>query len=237
MAPGHSNVTVVMTTYAPESLRVRETYACRSWVGLAENLVAPFDLKLHTADDGSFDHAYLQNIRQSASKQWGRLSTASLVNRGGIGASLNAALKFVEDDLWMYTTDDWLLTRKLDLIKAIKLIDIGYDYVRLGPIHPHLACATQFNVDIGWWLQLHQKFGGFAFATRPFLATKRFYERVGPFKEQCDSYVCERDYADRVSEIDTLTLGAVNLEGPWQDLGQDDVSIGKVHDPAWPLAV
>lgn len=221
------NVTVVMTTYAPEGSR-REEYACRSAVSLLDNLTGA-DLRLHTADDGSFDFTYLQNIRKIANTKW-RVSTASNSQRNGIGASLNKALDHVliGDDLWMYTTDDWVLTRRLDLTKAIKLIDIGYDYVRLGPIHPHLACATQFNADIGWWLLLHQKFGGFAFATRPFLATRRFYTRVGLFKERCDSYVCERDYAERVSQIETLTLGAINLAGPWDNLAYDDPSIGAV---------
>lgn len=227
-----TNVTVVMTTYAPENARERETYACRAFVSLAEYLQGA-NLQLHIADDGSFDDTYLLNILQSASQRWGRKSTKTNARRGGIGASLNAALNYIDDDLWLYTTDDWLLTRRLDLTKALKLLEIGYDYVRLGPIHPHLACATEFNTDIGWWLRIHQKFGGFAFATRPFLATKRFYTRVGPFRERVDSYVCERDYADRVSEIDTLSLAAVNLAGPWDNLAYDDPSIGIISAPEW----
>lgn len=151
--------------------------------------------------------------------------------RVGIGGSLNRALQFVRDsDQWLYCTDDWVLTHQYDLWPATLLIKReGYDYVRLGPPHPNIVCQTKFQQGLGWWLELWPKGGGFAFGTRPFIATKQFYDKIGPFKENCDAYVCERDYSDRVtdmwSHVRMAEVVSGSLEGPWKHIGE--VSVGE----------
>jgi hypothetical protein len=147
--------------------------------------------------------------------------------RVGLGGSLNRAMGLVgPDDLWMYTTDDWLLTERYDLTKAVKLIrEYGYDYVRLGPPHPDIPCTTRFSQDVGWWLRLERC--RYAFATRPFLADRSLYEDIGGFKEHCDAYEVEVDYSDRVAryEDSQLRLAEVvhgSLEGPWEHIGQHE---------------
>jgi hypothetical protein len=154
---------------------------------------------------------------------------------GGIGASLNRALaRVAHNELWLYTTDDWELQDSYDrgsinLDKAIWLIrEEEYDFVRLGPIHPNLPCFTKFTVGPGWWL--HLEFGsGFVFGTRPFLASKRFYEKVGPFLEGVDAYVCERDYSDRCNMHNGLRAAALNLVGPWEHIGEYEVGDRPVY--------
>jgi len=61
------------------------------------------------------------------------------------------------------------------------------------------------------------------FGTRPFLASKRFYEKVGPFLEGVDAYVCERDYSDRCNAHGGLRAAALNLVGPWEHIGEYEV--------------
>jgi len=144
--------------------------------------------------------------------------------RLGIGGSLNRVLSIVNNP-WMYTTDDWFLTEKLDLTNPLKLLSRGYDFVRLGPVHPNLLCETKF--DGYWWLDV-STVTGFAFATRPFLATKEFYDRIGPFKEHVNAYDTERDYSDRVTAKKAkVAYSDVSLSGPWEHIG--DYEVGTLY--------
>jgi hypothetical protein len=195
-------------------------------------LRSPEPLRLHVADDDSYEDTYIYNLLDKAGSAWGVASSYTNAQRNGIGASLNLALERLErdDDLWMYITDDWLLTAPLDLSLAVWLLrERQRDYVRLGPIHPNLHCITCHH-NGAWWLDLEQEFGGFAFATRPFLATRRFYREVGPFPENLDAYDTERIYAERVSRMYTISLSAINLHGPWRHIG--DVEVGDIQPNA-----
>ena len=222
------NLMVVMTTYAPkgEVGVQRSRYAYQSVESLIRNLIVPHNVRLHISDDGSYDQDYIHELASWASERWLTRSTMTNSLHQGIGASLNRSLAKTVDDLWMYTTDDWLLTAPLDVTPAIKLLTrYGYDYVRLGPIHPHLQCSTEFNTDVGWWLRIHQRWGGFNFATRPFIASRYFYQEVGPFKEMVDSYECEVDYSERVNMKESLKLGCLpDIGGAcWQHIGEVNV--------------
>lgn len=217
-------ITVVMTTW-DDGTGTRAEYAMQSIRSLCGNLDCEEPTKLLLADDGTENAAqvYAEHLEVGLRSCWlnVELSTHS---HNGIGSSLNHALKQV-DDLWLYTVDDWVLTDILDIDNAIGLLRSGYDYVRLGPIHPNLECVTRFQVGIGYWLDLCNT-GGYAFATRPFLATKAFYEKIGPFLEGANSYVTEQDYALRCARKPALKMASIALGGDWEPIG-DDYPVGK----------
>lgn len=226
-----SKVTVVMTAYAPlppdPRAPIRMGYARSVLDSLRDYLLWERDIEYLISDDsaqGSLPADFYFDLA-------GTLTKTSYMNhnRKGIGGSLNGALGpgGVSTPMWLYITDDWVLTEYLDLTGPIALIaQCGYDYVRLGPIHPNLECTVKFQAGIGWWLHLHQEAGGFAFATRPFLASRRFYETIGRFIEKQDSYVTEEDYAKRVAasgEVRLAQWGGITLHGPWEHIGEIEV--------------
>lgn len=218
-------INVVMTTYCPEPGHVRGSYGPIAAKALRKHLVSSENRRLIIANDGPADQPHCGKIAASC-PQWQSITVGG--PRVGIGGSLNRALNAVADDeLWLYTTDDWVLTSRYDLTQAVRLLrETGdYDYVRLGPPHPNVGATIKFQQGLGWWLALHRK-EGLAFGTRPFLATKSFYYQVGPFKEQCDAYECEKDYAERLSHLHGPGLAEVvcsSLEGPWQHIGHAEV--------------
>lgn len=224
-------INVVMTTYFPDDPVGNTRVECAKRVveSMLKGIVCDEPICLLIADDGSPETravAIHEMIRQ-ADDYWETMSKFTNAHRGGIGRSLNAALQKVDNDsLWMYNTDDWRLDDTLDLTGPIKLLRYrNYDLVRLGPIHPDLRCMTRFDSSIGWWLDIDQQYGGFAFATRPFIATKAFYTKVGPFDERLNSYETERLYAERVART-TVKLaywGGVDLSGPFTHLGVESI--------------
>lgn len=222
-----TNIAVVMTTYAPEGEvgDARKKYAWEAVHNLLLHLRGA-DFRLHIADDGSPDQTYLRDLCGTAFTTWPRRASMTNAERKGIGGSLNLALDNISERIWMYTTDDWDLTERFDISAAIALIEhLGYDYVRLGPIHPHLMCSAEFNQEIGWWLRIHQKWGGYAFATRPFVATKEFFYNVGRFEERSTSYSCETEYNERVSKLEHLKLACLpDISGKmWRHIGIQNV--------------
>lgn len=234
-------VRVVITTYCPSDGHPRGEYLASVLNSLRRRLESSEPIRYVIANDGNPCDPHIECCPTA------KYEDVTVVGGGrvGIGGSLNRAIgsTVLPDDLWLYTTDDWLLIDRLDLTQAIKLIrqpekvSTVYDYVRLGPPHPNIWCMTKFHADIGWWLQLSAMNGGFVFATRPFLATRSFYDKIGPFKEQCDAYECERDYADRVNTYANkaprgMFLGMAevvqsNLEGPWVHVGE--VEVGRTY--------
>lgn len=212
-------VTVVMTTYNPEPDAPRNRYAQRCVRALEDNLRGADEYELIASDDGS---------PEPFAPRWngGFWSSCSVVTgpHNGIGASLNRALDGIVGP-WVYTTDDWLLTEALDLTLPLWLLaEGGYDMVRVGPIHPNLTCKTQFTAGRGWWLELFPAFGGYCFATRPFLAAPRLVEKMGLFAEGLNAYETERLYAERCQKFfGSLRFAAVNLAGPWEHIGEYEV--------------
>lgn len=217
-------VNVVMTTYFDSETPERQEYAEESLSSLLVNLHCSSGLRLIVSDDSVAPMEIankLLHMPEDAGYHLWHSAMYSNSAHNGIGASLNKALRHVEGH-WMYTTDDWRLECPLSLDGPLKLITkLGYDLVRLGPVHPDLQCITRFQEGLGWWLDLRQEYGGFAFATRPFLATRAFYDKIGPFDERLNSYETERLYAERVAKS-TCKLaywGGVNLAGPWYHVG------------------
>lgn len=217
-------VKVVVTTYCPEVGHPRGEYLSRVLESLDLHLHSPEGRHFVIANDGDPDQPHIKNI-----KRFGENVTVVGGPRAGIGGSLNRAIQatVLDSDLWLYTTDDWLLTERLDLTQPVRLMrEAGYGYVRLGPPHPNVRTHTAFMQGLGWWLNLSTDDGGFVFATRPFLCTLDFYKRTGSFLENCDSYVCERDYADRVNRLWAGGLAETvhgSLEGPWEHIGVENV--------------
>lgn len=231
-------IVVVMSTYAVDVARERCAIATLNSLVEHFEFQPPVGLRLHVADDGSPNPYFIDKLFDISNRAGWSPPTCSNSERHGIGGSLNLAMSYVKhDDLWLYNTDDWILTRPYDLTRAVKLLtEHSYDYVRLLPAHPNLYCKTRFNTDIGWWLDLNPQ-EGFAFATRPFLATKEFYNKVGPFNEGLNAYETERLYAERVvRQQGNIKLAIdVDLHGPWYHVG--DVSpVGKI-DPRAAVAV
>lgn len=216
-----------MTTYE-DGKGFRSKYALETADSLFKMLKYSGPKKLHVADDGSVDVDFIEEIRKNP-EAWESFGYTN-ANRHGIGASLNLALEQVTDeDLWMYTTDDWKLTHDLDIARFLKLINQGYDVVRIGPVHPNLACTTMFNNRIGWWLDIDASSGGFAFGTRPFIATKEFYNKIGRFDEMVNSYELERLYCERVAKYKGIRIAAAWLHGPWLHIG--DYQVGHIDIP------
>lgn len=217
-------ICVVMTTYAPVPERAQ--YAHRVLNSLIKFIKPGTEqVRLHVADDGSPEpyNKFIEELMAKAGASWKTPATWSNAERCGIGASLNRALEWVESDLWMYITDDWLLTEPLYLDRAARIIrSLNYDMVRLGPIHPNLSATTRYTQELGWWLDLHQAHGGYVFATRPFLSTKAFNQRIGPFVENENAYEVERIYAETVARSDAK-IASITIKGPWQHLGQYEV--------------
>lgn len=222
---------VVMTSYVPEGYGIdhpRAQYASRCVNDLYWHLYGPEKLELVIANDGPHDQPHIDMLReQLLDTDWS--TSAAHGPRRGIGGSLNRAMNLVgRDDLWMYTTDDWRLVLPYDVTQAVRLIrEAGYHYVRLGPPHPNVYCKLRFTQALDWWFDLFPSQGGYVFATRPFIADRWFYDRVGPFKELCNAYDAERDYSDRVNAIgDDLNMAEIvhsSLEGPWEHIGKHEV--------------
>lgn len=220
-------IDVVMTCYFPSDAPERQHYAKQALHSLCMGLVSPEPLRLIVADDSERDLDFVvEELMPMASQRWIAAPVHSHSWHNGIGASLNRALERVSNDnLWLYTTDDWVLTDTLDLTGPARLLRQGYDLVRLGPVHPDLQAVTRFQAGLGWWLDLRQEYGGFAFATRPFIATKQWVDRLGPFDEGLNSYEVERLYAERVARSTSKLAywGGVDLAGPWEHIGLVEV--------------
>lgn len=227
-----------MTTFIPEGPvgDARFDYAKAVVQGLRNNLIAPEPIRLHIADDGS--PGLSEKVLDLSTNFWKQSITTTCSKRHGIGASLNRALKSIDSDLWLYITDDWVLTEKLDLSRAIKLLrDFDYGLVRLGPIHPNVVCETRFHTDVGYWLELVASLGGFCFATRPFIAHRRFTDAYGPFLEGANAYETEQDYTERVCQNSGPKIaydGDLTLNGPWKHIGECEV--GTIKPPSQQLS-
>lgn len=210
-------VTVVMTTYNPEPSAPRFKYMQRCVDALGENIPQP--KALIVADDGSPEPL---DVRWHAT-QWQKGVTSITGVHDGIGTSLNRAMRLLmPDEPWIYTTDDWLLTDELDLALPLHLLDIGYDLVRLGPIHPNVSCTTRFEYPWGWWLDLDVHSNQYTCATRPFLASPRLMQKVVSWTQGVDSYQAEIDFGRECQEGD-VRAAAINLAGPWEHIGEYEV--------------
>ena len=224
-------INVIVSTYIPDGEvgEQRAKYLHATVKSLRDRLMAPQPIRFILANDGPVNQPEVLYVGNDV-LAWHKVPwTVTGGERVGLGGSLNRALGLVEgSDLWMYTTDDWLLTEMYNLRQAVQLlVEDGYDCVRLGPPHPNVAGQIKFRQGIGWWLELWPRCGYYTFATRPFVANRNFFDTVGPFKEQCDAYAMEKDYAERVVEdwyrVSMAEVVNGSLEGPWKHVGEVEV--------------
>jgi hypothetical protein len=217
-------INIIMTTYAP----TEERAACAQRVvdGLSSFLRSSEALSLHIADDGSPVQYTSDLVAYAKVSNFFDNVTYTVVPRLGIGGSLNKALSLLASgELWMYITDDWLLKEALNLDNAITLLRrYGYDYIRLGPIHAGIEGEVKFHEDVQYFLDLHFWRGGFCFATRPFLATRAFYVKMGNFPEKLDVYDTERAYSDRsimmADDIKMAFTGSFDTRKLFEHIGE-----------------
>lgn len=213
------NLTIVMTTYNPPGTRDRFNYANRCIDGFFKYLMYEPEVKFIIADDGS-DPKLLELL----CKHIGNKTVYTRTERKGIGGSLNKALDYVTTPYFMFTTDDWLLRRTLDLAQALQLLQthsLNYTMVRLGPLHPNLKCWTMFNREIGWWLDVDCS-EGYAFATRPFVAKTQWFQD-NPFDENLDAYETERMYSDKFQKQMRIAAYPDISGACWKHIGEYEV--------------
>ena len=191
-------ITIVCTTWLPPGMDGFKrldavTLALESW---RKNLIYDGELRLHVADDGTEPRLFemLESVVQGIwPDAW-----YSRQERWGVGASLNNGLSssWPISSLVLHAVDDWEITQKFDLtpwadvLMAVK--DIGL--IRFFP-HPDLSGHIRYLSEVqptqhGLILDRHH----YAFATRPFLAHKRFFQAYGPFLERANAYAVEQDY-------------------------------------------
>lgn len=213
----------IVMSYYEDGKGIRTHYASQALLSLNLELCYSGRLDFIIADDSEYEQTQVEvavrNAKIIAPARGLVVTVAS--NHNGIGASLNKALGHVKD-VWMYTTDDWVLTRELNLDKAVRLLDT-YDLVRLGPLHPNLKCITKFQQGLGWWLEVSETNNGFAFATRPFVARLEMFNQIGRFKEGVNSYECERDYAERVGRSHARIAMLLSDGTEWEHIGNYEV--------------
>lgn len=173
---------IIMSCYFPEGEVgiARCGYAIATLEKLWYNLKADYHIIL--AHDGP-ENSELRQVLGYASAHMDRNAEMISGPHNGIGSSLNRALVRSQNNVWMYITDDFLLTKPLDLDKPLALINAGYDYVRLL-IHPDLECRTKFAINLGWYLELKTD-NGYVVATRPFLMTNAMTHELAKYNEYC----------------------------------------------------
>ena len=195
-------ITIVATTWLPPGKdghkRLRAVNdAVASW----RRLLYREGLHLHIADDGTGPE------HQSDLMRCLRLATAgsdihlpltwSQQQRHGVGASLNIGLAaaFERSPLVFHAVDDWRLTDwfNLEPWAALLIENPSIGMIRFFP-HPDLTGSVKM-FDQGWGLLLDRHH--YVFATRPFLAHRRFFDAFGPFLEDANAYEVERDYNER----------------------------------------
>lgn len=153
----------------------------------------------------------------------------------GVGGSLNRGMKaaFTTDDICLYAVDDWQMLYDYHLDPWVDIFktedDIGC--IRLGPPHPGLRGVVRHlqGDQRPWLLELAQY--GYAVAQRPALWHKRFFDRVGWWREDCSALECERELADRWAITDALSDAlngtptiALALPHPWYHVNPSELS-------------
>lgn len=207
-------VNIVTTTYYPDSERgkkraITALYCIESW---QKYLKYDGNLYIIVADDGSEINMVGYDTRQE---------------RGGIGASLNAGFKkaFEKSDIAMYIVDDFMLHEEIDITPWVELLkdhqNIGM--VRIGMPHPGLTGEIQLYPD-GWLMLLNKH--NYAYAMRPALFHKRFFDAYGWFQEGINCWECERIYNEHVCAMKGPEI-VYALPCPWTH--EDILPLGQVE--------
>lgn len=216
-----------MTTYNPSPDAPRFDYAQRCLWSLNYNLRSNKPIRYVLADDGSPDVKPLYSVINkfhASSANDGVVVEVVTGPHNGIGASLNRAMDLVNQQLWLYTTDDWELQDVIHLTMAEWLIEQkGYDLVRLGPMHPNVTCVSKFEYPFGWWWDIDVSSNQYACATRPFLAGPSLMHKVGLWLEGVDgSYAAEVAFGITCQQ-NGVRAASLYLDGPWNHIGDYEV--------------
>lgn len=177
------DLTILTTTYYPDTEEGREranmALECmNSWARFIK--FNGWKAELFIADDGSEINIIKWHSRQE---------------RKGIGASLNAGFKaiFELSDVALYIVDDWMLNDEINVDQWVDLLKHSerVGMVRIGPPHPDLTGKIEMFRD-GFALVLDRH--NYAYAMRPALYHKRFFDVYGWFQEGISCWECERLY-------------------------------------------
>lgn len=226
------NTAIIMTTYYPKGDAGAQRLENAKKVLKSLRILDSFDgssrimPNLIIADDGS----PTEHLNELIPYYPTHLTQFVTGPHAGVGASINRALKVLDDTwkhdyAWIYMPDDLLLTRQINLLKASALFKY-YDFVRLDLPHPELFCKTKFEQDLGWWFELCYTNRDFVFATRPTLISSRVHHEVGLFKEMADSYEVELDYSRRVQAVNLKGALVCDVGDTWQHLSTEKEAIG-----------
>lgn len=222
-------ISIVVTTYVPTDTTRADALlmAAESW---RSRLCSEGFIDLIVEDDGSPDDAWLRKLEDV----WPELRYET--GRGGVGASLNRGLAkaFERSPIALYAVDDWALTEDFDITPWVQLLEsrTTVGCVRLGPPHPGITGSVEaFTANWqGWALQLTPG-NGIVAAQRPALWHKRFFDALGPWKENCSALECEDDMNRRFNVAfgrDPSTPAIVlALPHPWYHI--DTVSLSAIN--------
>jgi len=213
------SIKIVSTTWLPEGaegeVRLKGlSEVVESW---DHYLQYEGDISLHISDDGST--GYLADELRNVASMIPFRTSLSRQERHGVGASLNAGIRQVlqEDSLMLYLVDDWELLNAFDLTPWAKLLeeDESIGMVRLGLPHPWLTGQIIHHPACDWYMRLDRHH--FAFAHRPALYHKRFFDAYGMFDEDINAYECERLYNERFCQAGGPDI-ALALPHPWRHI-------------------
>jgi len=239
-------VSIVVTTYVPpDTTRLDALLAAAASWGWA--LKYDGEIRLIVEDDGSPDTRWMERLHRTWEMLFYEIGLGGVgvgterlfyeTGRGGVGASLNRGLAkaFERSPIALYAVDDWALTEDFDITPWVQMLEENTQIgcVRLGPPHPGISgtiVAASSNWQ-GWALRLEPAAGGIIAAQRPALWHKRFFDAVGPWKEDCSALECEFDMNVRWGaqyRRDPSTPAIVlALPHPWQHI--DTVSLSAIN--------
>jgi len=224
-------ISIVVTTYVPPDTTRADALlmAAESW---RSRLCSEGFIDLIVEGDGSPDDAWLRKLEDV----WPELRYET--GRGGVGASLNRGLAkaFERSPIALYAVDDWALTEDFNISPWVQMLEENTQIgcVRLGPPHPGITgtvIAASSNWQ-GWALRLDPAAGGIIAAQRPALWHRRFFDRIGPWKENCSALECEADMnsrwaVDAQRELLHTPEIVLALPHPWYHI--DTVSLSAIN--------
>lgn len=195
MTMDYPPVTVVIITYnRPNEIKATIT-------ALKKYLRYDGLLHWHIADDGS-PAGYLDGIREAFPDI---CFTATVTERKGWGANVNAALQFVASDFVFMCEDDYVARKLLNINDGVSLLlalpTIGlvrYDGLAGHDLVLHLT-EFQNNAGLTAYLSIEPSSRHLnIYSNRPHLKHRRFHECYGWYKEGLKLGETEEEFAHRV---------------------------------------
>ncbi len=179
----------------------RLDYAKKTLASAAKNLQVSESIWMHLADDGS-SQEYRDELLDLAHSLWGDNVSITNSDRGGYGASYNAATQIVHSisDLVLPLEDDWELIRPLNLDPIAKVLrDEIFGCVRMGYIGYTQELRSKFvwAEDYHWLALDPDSAEPHVFSGGPRLETVAWERTVGLWPEGEAAGVTEFEVAQR----------------------------------------